>query len=62
MRAELQAKIIERETHLQCDREMGLRRQRAERLQIEIDELAARQAALNAERALLVAKFSPSAK
>lgn len=57
MRAELQARIIEQQTHLQCDREAELRRQRGERLQIEIDELAARHAALVAERAMLVAKM-----
>jgi hypothetical protein len=57
MRADLQAKIIERQTHLQCDREMELRRQRAERLQIEIDELAARHAALVTERTTLTAKL-----
>jgi len=52
----------EQETHMQCDREVELMRQRAKRLQIEIDELAARQAALVAERTLLVAKFSQSAQ
>jgi len=53
MRAELQARIIERQTHLQCDREAELRRQRAEWLQVDIDELAARHAALVAERVLV---------
>jgi hypothetical protein len=48
---------VEAQTHLQCDREAELRRQRAERLQIDIDQLAARHAALLAERAMLVAKL-----
>ncbi len=57
MRAELRARVIEQQTHLQCDREADLRRQRAKRLHIEIDELAQRHAALVAERAMLVAKL-----
>ena len=62
MRAELQARIIERETHLQYERETELQRQRAERLQAEIEMGETKLANMRAELAIVEAKRSQSAR
>jgi len=58
MRADLQARIIEQQTQLQCDREAELRRQRVARLSAEIEIGETRLADLKAQRDALMAKLA----